>query len=294
MDVLRTAPSRNLGRDLRAGEGFGGAASAASSCSGRRQGRWGQCHCRRWCVPGGRVRLVRPPRGDRRRVGYVLRRRCCEHRVGTGDSQPRRGLDAPGLLLHREQAVCGLYLCRRGHHGAPAVGSGARCQHPQLPSGQYGPARSPPGHDLGGRAHDGRQRLDHRRRQRLPLLPPERPFPSAFGYRTKDGSKGCSDRDPSPRSPHISSVAAFWRRSRSRLVSPQRRRIWPGSETGLSSPFRQTGSASNPPNRRVPCSPTSALGGLFWRYSEPLNGRRSHYMPLRRPVAATVFGTAFT
>ena len=142
---------------------------------GRRDGD--ERHRRRRGSAGGRLRLQPEALGHRRRHRHLLRRRRRQHRFGPGDLQPGRGLEAPGLLLHREQPVRRVHAHRRCHRGDAGVGPGSRLQHPELAGGRDGRAGGPPRHDRGPRPHAGGPRPHDHRGRPLPLLPPERPLP---------------------------------------------------------------------------------------------------------------------
>ena len=156
---------------------------------------------------GGRLRLGAPAGRHRRGLGDLLRRRRGQHRLDAGDLQPGRGLEAAGLLLHREQPV------RRVHHrceeatGEPRLSArGPGLRHRELEGRRDGPAGRPPRDARGGRAHARRQRADDRRGRHLPLLPPERRLPRQRVRlpRQGRGARSGASATRSPRSPATS------------------------------------------------------------------------------------------
>ena len=111
-------------------------------------------------------------------------------------ANPRRGVEASGVLLHREQPVRRLDHRAGGDRRPAAVGSRARVRHPQLAGRRHGHRR---------RVLAMQQALEHMRGgsgptadrgRHLPVLPPERPSRAAFGYRSKDEEQSYRDRDP--------------------------------------------------------------------------------------------------
>ena len=115
-----------------------------------------------------------------------------------GDVQPRRGLAAAGLLLHREQPVRGLHHRRRGDRRAAAVRARARASASPA-GGSTAWTRSP----CTWRCSEA---VEHMRAGDGPTVVEadvyryfhqNGPFPgSAFGYRTKEEEQSWRARDP--------------------------------------------------------------------------------------------------
>ena len=100
-----------------------------------------------------RLRLRRQVGRHRQRLGHLLRRRRHEHRLGAGDDEPRRGVEAPGLLLHREQPVRRVDDRPGGDRRAAALRARAGLRHPQLAGRRPGRRGGVPRHAAGLRAH---------------------------------------------------------------------------------------------------------------------------------------------
>jgi 2-oxoisovalerate dehydrogenase E1 component len=99
-----------------------------------------------------------------------------QHRLGAGDHEPGRRLEAAALLLHREQPLRRLHPYG-GVHGrdAPVGARPGLRQHPELEGRWHGSAGRAPGHAGGPGAHARGQGPHGDRGRCLPLLPPERP-----------------------------------------------------------------------------------------------------------------------
>ena len=142
-----------------------------------------------------------------------------EHRLGAGDHEPRRGVEAAGLLLHREQPVRRLDHRGGGHRRAAAVGSRPGFG---IPSWQvdgmdtvavYLAMQQAFEHMRGGGARPSIEADTYR------YFHQNGPFPgSAFGYRTKEEEQGWRDRDPIAKvEGHLSAAACTPRTSSPRV-----------------------------------------------------------------------------
>ena len=154
------------------------AAAARCTCSGRRPARWAPTPS---SAAASRMAAgfawAHRQAGTDAVVGHLLRRRRGQHRLDAGDVQPRRRLVAAALLLHREQPYAVSTSVAEATAEPRLSGARPRLRHPQLEGRRDGPARRPPRHAGGGRAHARRPRPDGRRGRHLPLLPPERRLP---------------------------------------------------------------------------------------------------------------------
>ena len=142
-------------------------------------------------VRGRRARHERDRRrrradGDRQRVGaealrhhrphdQLLRRRGEPDRLGAGDDEPRRGMEAAGRLLHREQPLRRLDARLGDHRRHSALRARAGVRHPVMAGRRHGPARRASRDDRGRRA---RMRVGRRAR------PSSRPRSTASSTRT--------------------------------------------------------------------------------------------------------------
>ena len=134
-------------------------AAARCTCSGRRPARWAP-------TPSSAAASRRRP-ATPGRTGRPAPTRSSVTYFGDGAAnigsmletlQPGRGLEAAGLLLHREQPVRGVDHRRRGDRRAAAVRARPRLRHRQLAGRRDGPAGRAPRHARGGRAHARRRR----------------------------------------------------------------------------------------------------------------------------------------
>ena len=215
----------------------------------RRDGH--QRHRRRRRAVRGRVRLRRQTRRHRQRLGHLLRRRRGQHRVGPGDDEPGCRLEAPGLLLHREQPVRRVDHRAGGHRRRPPVGS--RGVGFGIPSWQVD------GQDTVAVYLAMQQACEHMRSGGGPTVVEVEtyryfhqngPFPgSAFGYRSKDEETSWRERDPIAKVEHhlqrrglyTAEDLAGVRKSIKAALS--RDRCGPGR----AGPERQAGPAAHPP-----------------------------------------------
>ena len=135
-----------------------------------------------------RDRRRRCAHGDRQRVGtealrhdrphhQLLRRRRQPDRLGARVDEPRRRVEASGLLLHREQPLRGHHEHRRVGRRHPPLGARSGLLDPVVACRRHGPARRAPRDEGGGQRHAFRRWPRRRRGRGLPLLPPERALP---------------------------------------------------------------------------------------------------------------------
>ena len=153
-DDVRTVAAAHPRRDLRAGprvEPRPGRLDAPAVARGRRDRH--QRDRRRRRAAGRRFGVGAQAGRHRRGRGHLLRRRRDQHRLDPGDHEPRVGLEAAALLLHREQPLRRVDDRRRGDRRAPALRPGPGLRHRQLEGRRHGPGRGPPRDAGGGRAH---------------------------------------------------------------------------------------------------------------------------------------------
>ena len=183
------------GLDRGFSHGRGG--SHAPAVEGGRRDRH-QRHRRRRRPAGRRLRLGAPARRHRRGRGHLLRRRRDQHRLHARDDEPRRGLEAAALLLHREQPVRRLHQRRRGDRRAAAVRAAARASASASwkvdgmdPLAVYLAMQEALAHMRAGHGPTVVEADVYRYFHQNGAFPG-----SAFGYRTKEEEAAWRQRDP--------------------------------------------------------------------------------------------------
>ena len=121
---------------------------------------WAQKHC-----------------GTTRSHDQLLRRRGQPDRLRARIDEPRRGLEAAVLLLHREQPVRRVDPRRRDHRRSSVLGARSGVRHSRLARRRHGPAGGAPGHGAGGQRMRSGNGPGGRRSRGVPVLPPERALP---------------------------------------------------------------------------------------------------------------------
>ena len=142
--------------------------------------------------------LGAPAGRHRRRLGHLLRRRRRQHRLGAGDDEPRRRLEAAGLLLHREQPV------RRLDHRRTRPPASRGC--PRAAWASASPAGRSTAWTRSRSTSPCSEAVEHMRAGDGPTVVEAEtyryfhqngPFPgSAFGYRTKEEEAAWRDARP--------------------------------------------------------------------------------------------------
>jgi 2-oxoisovalerate dehydrogenase E1 component len=114
-DDVRAALLRTLREIAGLDGGFSHGRGAACTFSGGRRCHRYERHRRGRRAACRGLGVGSSPSWNGCRRGHILRGRSRQHRRHVGDSQPRGGMEAAPVLLHREQPVCRLHPRRRGH-----------------------------------------------------------------------------------------------------------------------------------------------------------------------------------